>query len=137
MPAGSEFLITKEYRRFEEFCNACRRDRYIGLCYGPAGVGKTLSARHYACWDVVEPYLEAWCNAGRVRQGPYGQLAACRTVLYTPTVTTTARSLEREIEGLYMQMNCVVDHALAAQAATDSESGRDHCTLMIVDEADR
>jgi len=137
MLVASEFLITKEYRRFEEFCNACRRDQYIGLCYGPPGVGKTLSARQYAHWDVVEPYLAAWGNAERVRQGPYGQLAACHTVLYTPTVTTSARSLEREIADLVMEMNCVVDHALAAQAAPDSARERDHCTLMIVDEADR
>jgi DNA transposition AAA+ family ATPase len=137
MPTVSEFLITKEYRRFEEFCNACCRDRYIGLCYGPPGVGKTLSARQYARWDVIEPYLAAWSNAERVRHGPYGQLAACRTVMYTPTVTTTARSLEREIAGLVTEMNCVVAHALAAQAAPDSECERDHCTLLIVDEADR
>lgn len=28
-----EFLITKQYRRFEEFCNACLREKYIGFAH--------------------------------------------------------------------------------------------------------
>ena len=37
------FLKTSEDARFSEFCEACRVSKYIGLCYGAPGVGKTYA----------------------------------------------------------------------------------------------
>lgn len=74
-------METLEHRRFAEFCNACRRYGYIGLCYGSPGVGKTLSARHYSGWD-------------KFRRTDRFHLETCdgsilNTVFYTPPVLNT------------------------------------------------
>jgi DNA transposition AAA+ family ATPase len=88
------FIITQEYRRFAELCEACQRDCYIGLCYGPPGVGKTLSARHYAHWDTVT----AAPLATQVSDATLAELVTRTTVIYTPPVVTSPGRLEREIQ---------------------------------------
>jgi DNA transposition AAA+ family ATPase len=128
------FLITKEYRRFVEFCDAVRRDRYIGLCYGPPGVGKTLSARHYAHWDDLEPALarlEVSYAAGR-------HAWESRTVVYTPTVTATPRQVAKDVDLASTWLSRAIDQADDDHDTLDEALPRRNNTeLLIVDEADR
>jgi DNA transposition AAA+ family ATPase len=87
MSSGAAFLVTGEYRRFAEFCDACKQYRYIGLCHGPAGVGKTLSARRYAAWDRFEALPPIW----RVEDHAFAAFEGADTVFYTPEVVNSPR----------------------------------------------
>jgi DNA transposition AAA+ family ATPase len=89
----TDFIVTKEHRRFAEFCDACRRDRYIGLCYGPAGVGKTLSARHYANGYRLEAYHPYTDASAAELAGVVGST----TVFYTPPVVNSPGRIAQDI----------------------------------------
>src|ERR1700738_5033801 len=85
----STLVETLEHRRFAEFCDACRRYRYIGLCYGPPGVGKTLSARTYSRWDKVKQ-SDRW-SSGLVETSMFD------TVFYTPNVVNAPGNISSSI----------------------------------------
>lgn len=93
------FIVTKEHRRFTEFAEAVRKHRYIGLCYGPAGVGKTLSARRYAQWDLVGRLIETWKHPDPEQTKINAALARSRTVFHTPPVLGTLRDLRETLAG--------------------------------------
>ena len=85
----SQFLVTKEYKRFKEFCDACTQYKYIGLCYGPPGVGKTLSAMQYSEWHLIEKYFRFdYQSCAPTTHVPY-ELKEHSTVLYTAEVANT------------------------------------------------
>ena len=89
-----------------EFCDACKRYRYIGLCYGPPGVGKTVSARHYANWDRVQEVWEWHAEAKATAE----EIAASTTAFYTAPVVGSPHIIDREIGRIRSRLhNEVID----------------------------
>ena len=130
--------MTKEYRRFVEFCDACQRYRYIGVCTGPPGVCKTLSARHYAQWDRLEPLFATQWRTVEPAPVP-SELAACRSIVYTPAVTVTPKRLIEELRQFRVGLTLAVAVARHPDPDRFVTLARlpDPTELVLVDEADR
>ena len=133
-----DFIVTKEHRRFIEFCDACRRYRYIGLCYGVPGVGKTVSARAYAQQNLVEHLLS---DCKMLDLPIFPEVMACTTVFYTPTVANSPAGLGKEISTVRKQLG---DLHYWMQSAIEKKTTHsfpqrtpDVAELIVVDEADR
>ncbi len=143
-PYEPPLLVTKEHRRFSEFCDACRKYRYIGICYGAPGVGKTMSARHYARWDLIDPLIESFFKldsyGNRMRLPE--EIARCRSIFYTAPISGTPRRIERETDHLRNRLNWMFNEAIRQHDDTVEErepweDDPDRIELIIVDEADR
>lgn len=131
------FVQTKEYRRFVEFCEECRASRYIGLCYGAAGVGKTESAKDYARWEEIEPLL-SW--HGVVQPRLSADNPRPRVAFYTPTATVTARQIEKDLALLRWSLRVIGEAASAVPQAVETMEGMvrpGQVDLVVVDEAAR
>jgi DNA transposition AAA+ family ATPase len=101
--ASSDFVVTKEHRRFAEFCEACRRYGYIGLCYGVPGVGKTLSARYYANWNTVA----AFDLYGSVSDAALHEVFGSNTLFYTPKVVNSPGHIAHDIQCLRERLHTI------------------------------
>ena len=137
------FVVTKEHRRFCEFCDACKRYKYIGLCFGVPGVGKTLSARQYAEWDMVEPFVfspHVKDSAGK-RIPPPDEIAGCHTLFYTTPVSMTPGRIEKEVKYLRSRLNQMIYEMGLRDHDEDMHvpwpDFPDHVKLILVDEAER
>ena len=135
--ASEHFLITKEHRRFEEFCDACRRYRYIGLCYGAAGVGKTLSARTYANWDRLEQLFKLHYFDLPPEKSAYQR----ETIFCTAPVHSTPLRVANEVDKAwrdYKHLTGYVENILKyGPDSRPCSSNPSTAQLIIVDEADR
>lgn len=131
------FIATKEHRRFAEFADAVRKHRYIGLCFGSAGVGKTCSARRYARWDVAEHLLTSWGPRDPSDAAVYAALAKSRAVFYTPTVCCPFRELQSDIARLITRVGVCVENHVCREEFVEAGPASDRAQLLIVDEAER
>lgn len=107
---GMTFVQTKEYRRFVEMCEECRRSHLIGLCYGAAGAGKTEASRAYTRWDEIEPLL-SWHGVVQPRLSPENPRP--QSAFYTPTATVSARQIEHDLALLRWSLRVIGEAARA------------------------
>ncbi len=128
------FIVTKEHRRFAEFANVVRKERYIGLCYGAAGVGKTKSARRYAHWQAVEPLLTRWGPREEADKKVYATLARSRVLFFTPDVRANFGALRHQIDDLLGRINVCIDQHTGKTTRT---LPWEYVELVILDEAER
>ncbi|WP_051471331.1 AAA family ATPase [Patulibacter minatonensis] len=132
-----EFIATKEHRRFVEFANAVRREAFIGLCFGPAGVGKTLSARRYAHWDAAEEFFDDW-GVRRDEERQIGaSLARSRTIFYTPAVKVTYAKLVADLDQLLIRADILIDDQVREGIVVSRGRRLHHVQLIVIDEAER
>lgn len=132
------FIVTKEPRRFTEFAHALRQHRTIGVCFGPAGVGKTLSARRHAHWDLAEPLLHPWGPREPSDAHVYAALARSRTIFYTPTVGGTLRELRKDLHLLTSRAeSCIEQHHRLNHDGQRGVARDSRIELIIIDEAER
>lgn len=129
------FIATREHRRFIEFADAVRRHATIGLCHGPAGVGKTLSARRYAHWDLAEPLLTDWGPRATSDEKVYAALARSRTLFYTPVVAGAMATMRKDISLLINRVSACIEQGLGGPGRNAAPIGR--LELIIIDEAER
>src|SRR5689334_2469197 len=96
-----EFIVTKEYKRFVEFCNACKKECYIGLCYGPAGVGKSMAAYHFAQWEAVQNEMKQKSKSFMDYKKPSIAMGNFDTILYLPKVYNSPNVVNNEVNNIF------------------------------------
>lgn len=133
----TSFIKTKQYKQFSEFCRACQRDNILGLCYGPAGVGKTESAREYTKWYKVNPLIKDYPSS--FPDEVAFSMKNINSVLYTPSLLSSPKHLLSGVDKTARNFTLLKE--LATHGATiplDARTKEYELTnLVIIDEAEK
>jgi len=134
LPQNDTFLVTKEHKRFTEFCKACMEDKYIGVCHGKPGIGKTKSAKQFSEWDIYLQYIQ---RKKQLTSEQLAILAQCQTFFYTaPVLASPKKTRTQVVEGMIEFADCVREIRKQLGLSAD-EMVFNYCKMVIVDEADR
>ena len=132
--APQHFIQTKEYLRFEEFAQSCTQYKYIGICYGNPGVGKTYTANEYTQPQVLEYYNNRYPVSPMVK----ANIHLCRGAFFTVQVCNTPRSIRNMVHSkIFNYGNVTLRLQGIEDILTLAMKSHQTCPLLIVDEADR
>jgi len=138
MNPTSKFIVTKEYKRFVEFCNACKKDNYIGLCYGHAGVGKSMAAYHYAKWLKITEEFKRKTHQCQDYAWPSFNMSKFDTIIYVPEVKNTPNSVGSSINSIAWNFKLLVEKSIFKEKTVPwDERPKKRINMLIIDEADR
>lgn len=136
MTPMNNFIITKEYKRFVQFCNACKKEKYIGLCYGDAGVGKSMSAKYFAEWTKIQEDIERLAYS-LIGLYPSIDMKLLSTIIYTPDISNTSKSIKDDIKNLMYMFNRLKEKSIYKDEAPFEARQKNYVETLIIDEADR
>lgn len=129
------FILTQEFNRFEEFANSCMDFRYIGICHGEPGVGKSLAAIHFSQWEEELVHENAIDELSPKKKKV---IKNCKGALVTAPVTNTPKIIRTEITRRTFGYGITL--AKSKGEPDLCKRVRDvymSCPLVIIDEADR
>lgn len=131
------FIETKEYKRFVEFCEACIKYKYIGICYGLPGVGKTLSSRNYSNWDYAERHIN-YKTGDKLNIDTDDRILNCHTLFYTPPAIRASK-LTADLNIIGAKLNMVKSEYNEKTYGIEKYTRNfyEGIHLIIVDEIDR
>src|SRR5271157_55453 len=92
--AFNEFIQTKEYKKFKEFADSVVEYRYIGICHGEAGVGKSLAASYYSNWDEKIAYED---GVSSITEEIKNKISTCKAVFITTPVYNSPKAIHDKI----------------------------------------